>query len=246
MLTYSSGNHAQAIAYSGQLLDIPTTIVMPKDAPQLKIEATKGYGGQVVLYDRYTEDREKIAQKIQAENPGMVLIPPYNHKDVIAGQGTATKELFEEVGDLDHLFVCVGGGGLISGAALAKHQLCPSCKLHGVEPEAGNDAQQSLAKGKIVSISPPVTIADGAATPHLGELTFSIMKQHVDTIFTVKDEDLINGMKFFAQTMKMVVEPTGCLGLAGAKTCGLDLAGKKVGILISGGNVDLERYAKLI
>ena len=171
---------------------------MPTDAPKSKIEATQEYGGKVVFYDRYTENREEIANKLSAEKPGSAIIAPYNHKYVIAGQGTATKELFEEVGELDHLFVCVGGGGLISGAALAKEALCPSCKLHGVEPEAGNDAQQSLAKGEIVTITPPKTIADGAATPHLGDLTFAIMQKHVDNIFTVSDDQLRSDMKFYA------------------------------------------------
>jgi threo-3-hydroxy-L-aspartate ammonia-lyase len=161
VVTFSSGNHAQAIALSGKLLGIKTTIIMPTDAPKLKVAATKGYGGNVIFYDRYKDDRKKIAEKLQAET-GCILIPPYDHPDVIAGQGTAAKELIEEVGELDHLFVCVGGGGLVSGCSLAAKALSPKCQVHGVEPEAGNDAQQSLAKGEIVAIDTPKTIADGA------------------------------------------------------------------------------------
>ena len=218
---------------------------MPKDAPKLKVAATKGYGGNVILYDRYKEDREAIAAALVAEK-GMTLIPPYNHKDVMAGQGTSAKELFEEVGELDHLFVCVGGGGLISGCALAASKLSPKCQIHGVEPEAGNDAQQSMAAGKIIAIPTPKTIADGAQTLHLGDLTFAVMQKHVKNIFTVTDKQLVECMKFYGERMKIIVEPTGCLSLAGLKSCGLKLKGKRVGVLISGGNVDLKRYASLV
>ena len=218
---------------------------MPYDAPKAKVEATKGYGAKVVLYDRYKEDREAIAAKLCKEK-GLTLIPPYNHVDVVAGQGTAAKELFEEVGELDYLFVCVGGGGLISGCSLAAKALSPRCKVYGVEPEAGNDAQESMRLGRIVSIPPPKTIADGAQTPHLGDITFAIMRQNVEGILTVSDAQLIGEMKFCAERMKMVIEPTGCLGLAGAQFCGINIKGKKVGVIISGGNVDLERFAKLI
>ena len=245
VVTFSSGNHAQAIALAGRLLGIPASIVMPLDAPAAKVAATRGYGAAVILFDRYTEDREAIGRRL-AQERGMTLIPPYDHADVIAGQGTATKELIEEVGELDDLFVCLGGGGLLSGAALAVRALAPACRVHGVEPEAGNDAQQSLARGEIVHIDTPKTIADGAQTQHLGELTFAIIRREVNDIVTASDAQLVEAMRFFAERMKLVVEPTGCLGLAGARHAGLPLRGRRVGILVSGGNIDLERYSQLL
>jgi len=245
VVAFSSGNHAQAIALSAKLLGIPATIIMPEDAPASKIAATRGYGGNVVTYDRYTEDREAIGRKL-AEEKGMTLIPPYDHADVIAGQGTAAKELFEEVGELDYFFVCLGGGGLLSGSALATRALSPKCKLYGVEPEAGNDGQQSFRSGSIVHIDTPKTIADGAQTQHLGSLTFPIIKRDVDDILTVSDAELVDAMRFFASRMKIVVEPTGCLGFAAARKMKEALRGKRVGVLISGGNVDIERFAALL
>ncbi|MCM3011527.1 pyridoxal-phosphate dependent enzyme, partial [Bacillus subtilis] len=170
---FSSGNHAQAFALSARILGIPATIVMPQDAPAAKMAATRGYGGNVVTYDRYTEDREQIGREL-AEKHGLTLVPPYDHPDVIAGQGTAAKELFDEVGPLDAVFTPLGGGGLLSGTALATRALSPHAKLYGVEPEAGNDAQQSFRSGTIVHIDTPRTIADGAQTQHLGNLTFPI------------------------------------------------------------------------
>src|SRR5471030_261010 len=216
VVAFSSGNHAQAIALSAQLLGIPATIIMPEDAPAAKIAATRGYGGKVVLYDRYTQDREQIGREL-AEKQGMTLIPPYDHADVIAGQGTAVKELFEEVGELDALFVCLGGGGLLSGSALATRALSPKTRLYGVEPEAGNDGQLSFRSGSIVHIDTPKTIADGAQTQHLGSLTFPIILRDVDDILTVSDAQLVEAMKFFGARMKIVVEPTGCLGYAAAR-----------------------------
>src|SRR5476649_1674254 len=245
VVAFSSGNHAQAIALSAQLLGIPATIIMPEDAPAAKIAATRGYGGNVVLYDRYTQDREQIGREL-AEKQGMTLIPPYDHPDVIAGQGTAAKELFEEVGPLDVLFVCLGGGGLLSGSALATRALAPDCKLYGVEPEAGNDGQQSFRSGQIVHIDTPKTIADGAQTQHLGDLTFAIIKRDVDDILTASDEQLVDTMRFYAERMKMVVEPTGCLSLAAARQIKDQLKGQRVGIIISGGNIDISRYAALL
>jgi threo-3-hydroxy-L-aspartate ammonia-lyase len=245
VVAFSSGNHAQAIALSAKLLGIPATIIMPEDAPASKIAATRGYGGNVVTYDRYKEDREAIGRKL-AEEKGMTLIPPYDHADVIAGQGTAAKELFEEVGELDYFFVCLGGGGLLSGSALATRALSPTCKLYGVEPEAGNDGQQSFRSGAIVHIDTPKTIADGAQTQHLGSLTFPIIKRDVDDILTVSDAELVDAMRFFASRMKIVVEPTGCLGFAAARKMKEALRGKRVGVLISGGNVDIERFAALL
>jgi len=242
VVAFSSGNHAQAIALAARLLDMPATIVMPHDAPAAKVAATKGYGGNVVVYDRYTEDREQIGRDL-AEKHGLTLIPPYDHPDVIAGQGTAAKELFEEVGPLDAFFVCLGGGGLLAGSALSTRALAPQCKLYGVEPEAGNDGQQSFRSGSIVHIDTPRTIADGAQTQHLGNLTFPIIRRDVDDILTASDDDLVECMRFFAERMKLVVEPTGCLGFAAARGMRDALRGKRIGILVSGGNIDLARLA---
>jgi len=245
VVAFSSGNHAQAIALSARLLGIPATIIMPHDAPASKIAATRGYGAEVVLYDRYTEDREQIGRDLAAKH-GLTLIPPYDHPDVIAGQGTAAKELLEDVPRLDALFVCLGGGGLLSGSALAARAISPSIKIYGVEPEAGNDGQQSFRSGSIVHIDTPKTIADGAQTQHLGRLTFPIIQRDVDDILTVSDEQLRAEMRFFAARMKMVVEPTGCLGFAAARAMKEQLRGKRIGVIISGGNVDIERYAALL
>ena len=242
VVAFSSGNHAQAIALSAKLLGIPATIVMPQDAPAAKVAATRGYGGNVVLYDRYTQDREQIGREL-ADKHGLTLIPPYDHPDVIAGQGTAAKELFEETGPLDAFFVCLGGGGLRSGSALATRALAPDCRLYGVEPEAGNDGQQSFRKGEIVHIATPQTIADGAQTQHLGNLTFPIIRRDVDDILTASDDELVQCMRFFAERMKIVVEPTGCLGFAAARRLKDELRGKKIGILVSGGNIDLAKLS---
>lgn len=245
VVTFSSGNHAQAIALSARMLGIPATIVMPQDAPAAKVAATRGYGGNVVTYDRYTEDREQIGREL-AEKHGLTLIPPYDHADVIAGQGTAAKELFDEVGSLDAVFAPLGGGGLLSGTALATRALSPQAKLYGVEPEAGNDGQQSFRSGAIVHIDTPRTIADGAQTQHLGNLTFQILRRDVDDILTATDAELVDSMRFFATRMKLIVEPTGCLSLAAARSMKDELAGKRVGIVISGGNVDLANFAALV
>lgn len=245
VVAFSSGNHAQAVALSAQLLGIPATIVMPHDAPAAKVAATKGYGGNVVIYDRYKEDREQIGRDL-ANKHGMTLIPPYDHPDVIAGQGTAAKELFEKTGPLDAFFVCLGGGGLLSGSALATRALSPDCQLYGVEPEAGNDGQQSFRTGSIVHIDTPNTIADGAQTQHLGGHTFPIIRRDVDDILTVSDAQLVERMRFAAERMKLVIEPTGCLGFAAAKQMRDQLRGQRIGILISGGNVDIARFGSLL
>ena len=245
VLTYSSGNHAQAIALSASLTGIASAIIMPHDAPALKVQATKGYGGEVIFYDRYKENREEIGRRL-AQERGMTLIPPYDHPDVIAGQGTAAKELFEETGELDVLLVCLGGGGLLAGCAIAASALSPSCKVIGVEPELGNDGQQSLRKGEIVHIAVPDTIADGAKVTHVGDHNFTVIQKHVDDIVTVSDAQLIATMKFFAERMKMVVEPTGCLAAAAALHGVVPIQGKRVGILISGGNVDLATFAQMV
>jgi threonine dehydratase len=237
VLAFSSGNHAQAIALSARLAGIKAVIVMPADAPPLKLAATRGYGAEVITYDRMTEDREAIAKKLSEER-GMTMIPPYNHADVIAGQGTAAKELIEDAGQLDYLFVCLGGGGLTSGCALAAHELSPGCKVIGVEPEAGNDVQQSFRSGAIVKIPVPKTIADGAQTQAPGDITFAIIRALVSDVVTVSDAQLIEAMRFFVSRMKIVVEPTGCLAAAAVFNKLVDLKGKRVGVIISGGNVD--------
>jgi threonine dehydratase len=250
VIAFSSGNHAQAIALAARLLGMPSVIVMPHDAPPAKLAATRGYqqglpGSEVVLYDRYTEDREAIGRRL-ADARGMTLVPPYDHPHVMAGQGTAALELIEQAGALDALLVCVGGGGLISGCAVAAKALCPGIAVHGVEPEAGDDTRQSLQRGEIVHIATPQTIADGAQTQHSGQLTFPVIQALVAGIATVNDAQLVATMRFFAERMKMVVEPTGCLAAAALLEGALDLRGARVGVIVSGGNVDLARYAALI
>jgi threo-3-hydroxy-L-aspartate ammonia-lyase len=238
VIAFSSGNHAQAVALAARLLGIPATIIMPADAPPTKLAATRGYGAEVILYERVNEDREALARELIAKRGG-TLIPPFDNADVIAGQGTVAKELIEEVGALDYLFVCVGGGGLISGCALAAAQLSPGCKVIGVEPAAGNDAQQSLRSGRIVRIPVPQTIADGAQTPALGLLTFPIMQRLVTEIVTVSDDQLRAQMRLFATRMKIVVEPTGCLAAAAVMNQLVPVRGQRVGVVVSGGNLDL-------
>lgn len=245
VVAFSSGNHAQGIALAASILQIPATIVMPTDAPAAKVAATKGYGAEVIFYDRYTEDREAIGRSLAAQN-GMTLIPSYDHPDVLAGQGTAAKELFESVGELDALFTGLGGGGMLAGTTLSTRALSPDCMLIGVEPEAGNDGQRSFHSGEIVHINTPDTIADGAQTQHLGNYTFPIILNGVNRIETVDDEELIHAMKFFTQRMKMVVEPTGCLGLAAVRKFKDELKGKRVGVIITGGNIDIEKLGRFL
>ena len=245
VIAFSSGNHAQAIALSARLQAMPAVILMPLDAPQAKIEATRGYGAEVILFDRFKQDREQLGREL-ARARGMTLIPPYDHPDVIAGQGTAAKELFESVGALDYLFVCMGGGGLVSGCALTARAVAPDCKVIGVEPEAGDDGQQSFRSGQIVRIATPRTIADGAQTQALSEMTFAIIRRDVDDVLTVSDAQLVDAMRFFAERMKIIVEPTGCLAAASVMQGDLPLAGKRVGVIVSGGNVDLQRFAQLV
>jgi len=245
VIAYSSGNHAQAVALSAQILQTSATILMPHDASAAKLDATRGYGATVIGYDRYQEDAMAMAEAITKQD-NKTFIPPFDHPDVLSGQGTSALELFEDVGDLDALFVCLGGGGLLSGCALAARALSPQCRVYGVEPLAGNDVAQSFAKGERVRIATPQTIADGAQTPMVGEITFAIIQKNVDAIFTVTDEQLIDSMRFYAERMKLVVEPTGCLSLAAALQMSPQLRGKKVGVIISGGNVDAQRYAQLL
>jgi threonine dehydratase len=245
VIAFSSGNHAQAIALAARLLGMPAAIVMPSDAPRIKVEATRGYGAEVIEYDRYREDREQIGARLARER-GMTLIPPFDHPHVMAGQGTAALELLEEVGALDTLVVCVGGGGLISGCATAAKHLAPACRVVGVEPEAGNDTQQSLARGEVVTIDVPRTIADGAQTQSSGKLTFPVVRALVSEIVTVSDSQLVDAMRFFAGRMKIVVEPTGALAAAALLSKVLDVRGQRVGVIVSGGNVDLAWYAQLL
>ena len=245
VVAYSSGNHAQAVALSAQILQIPATIFMPHDASAAKLAATQGYGAKVIGYDRYSEDASALATAL-ADSQGLTFIPPFDHPDVLSGQGTAALELFKEVGELDVLFVCLGGGGLLSGSALAAKALSPHCQIVGVEPEAGNDVQQSFRKGERVKIATPVTIADGAQTPMVGAITFEIIKALVDDIHTVTDAQLVQSMRFYAERMKMIVEPTGCLSMAAAIQAGASLNGKKAGVVISGGNIDMARFSQLM
>lgn len=248
VIAFSSGNHAQGIALAAKLLGVPALIVMPQDAPESKINATRGYGAEVVLFDRYKVDREALTQSLALER-GMTLIPPYDHAHVMAGQGTAAKELIEDTagsGPLDMLLVCLGGGGLLSGCAVAAKAMNPKCIVVGVEPEAGNDGQQSFRAKKIVRIDVPKTIADGAQTQSLGSLTFPVISELVDDIVTVSDAQLVEAMKFAASRMKMIVEPTGCLAIAAALYGAVNIQNKRVGVIVSGGNVDMAKFARLV
>jgi threonine dehydratase len=228
------------------LLGTHSVIVMPSDSPRAKLAATRGYqAGQpqseVIVYDRATEDRVAIGDRIARER-GMTVIPPFDHPHVMAGQGTAALELLEETGPLDALFVCVGGGGLLAGCAVAAHAVAPGIAVYGVEPEAGNDVQQSVARNERVKIDVPVTIADGAQTQQVGALTFPIIQSRVRAMLTVSDAQLIATMRFLAERVKLIVEPTGCLGAAAALQGSIDLRDKRVGVVLSGGNVDLAQF----
>jgi threo-3-hydroxy-L-aspartate ammonia-lyase len=245
VVAFSSGNHAQAVALAGKLLGIPATIVMPADAPGVKVAATRGYGAQVVLYDRARgESREEMARRIAREK-GAALIPPFDHPDVIAGQGTATKELIEDVGPLDALYVPTGGAGLISGSALAAGHLSPGIRVIGVEPAAGDDAARSFRSKTLQTVSNPDTIADGARTASMGAITFPLVLRHVHDIITVSDEELVEAMRFLWERMKLVVEPTGALATAGVLARREDVRNRRVGIILSGGNADLKAIAAL-
>ncbi|TWP38948.1 threo-3-hydroxy-L-aspartate ammonia-lyase [Leekyejoonella antrihumi] len=243
VVAFSSGNHAQAVALAAHLLGMPATIVMPSDAPGTKLSATRGYGAQVVPYDRASEDREAIAREV-AERTGAILLPPFNHPAIIAGQGTSALELIDEVPELDLILSPLGGGGLTSGTAIvaAAH----GTAVIGVEPAAGDDAKQSLASGHIVTIPTPETLADGARTTAIGDLPFAIMSELVETVWLATDDQLVEAMRSLAQTMKLVVEPTGALGYAAARHGAARLAGKRVGVILSGGNVDLTAFGRLI
>jgi threonine dehydratase len=245
VVAFSSGNHAQAVALAGRLLSIRTTIVMPADAPAVKVAATRGYGAEVVFYDRARgESREKITQEIK-ERTGATLVPPFDHPAVIAGQGTAAKELLEDVGPLDLLFVCCGGAGLLSGCAIAAHHLSPGIAMIGVEPAAGDDAARSLRSRTLQRVENPQTIADGARTESLGAITFPLVLRHVQDIITVTDAQLVEAMRFLWERMKLVVEPTGALATAGVLSGAVEVRNRRVGIILSGGNVDLKAIASL-
>ncbi len=238
VITYSSGNHAQAVALAGRLLGIRATVVMPANAPRVKLEATRGYGAEVITYDPVEETRDALAARIGAER-GLAVIPPYDHPHVVAGQGTAAKELIEDVGALDLLLVPCGGGGLLSGCAVAAKHLSPSCRVLGVEPEAGDDATRSFRSRTLQSVHNPDTIADGARTSSLGKVTFPLVMRHVDDMLTVADAPLLEAMFFLWERMKLVVEPTGALAACALLEGRVPAQGLRVGVVLSGGNVDL-------
>jgi len=255
VLTYSSGNHAQAIALASSLLGVPAVIVMPENAPAVKLAATRSYlasapdGSEIVLYDPAASVREELGGRLAGER-GLTVIPPYDHPDVIAGQGTVALELLEEVGGLDHLFVCCGGGGLLSGCAVAAKSLCPGCRVVGVEPELADDATRSFRDGVLRTVRNPPTIADGARTPYLGRYTFALVRTHVDEMMTVGEAEIASAMGFLMGRLRVVVEPTGALATAGAIRAAREgpggLRGSRVGVVISGGNVDLAQISRLM
>jgi threonine dehydratase len=245
VLTFSSGNHAQAIALAGRLLGIPTVIVMPEDAPPVKLAATRGYGAEVITYDTKRTTREALGAKIAAER-GLAVVPPYDHPHVVAGQGTVAKELLEDRGPLDWLFVPCGGGGLLSGCAIAAARVSPGCKVVGIEPEAGDDATRSFRTRTLQTVHNPDTIADGARTPSLGRITFPLVLAHVHDMRTVSDRELLDAMLYLWERMKIVVEPTGALGAAGLFKEGDAVRGRRIGVVVSGGNVDLKAVCRLL
>lgn len=242
VITHSSGNHAQALALVCRILGVHATIVMPQDAPRMKLDATRDYGAEIVVYDIEKDTREAISDRLAAEH-GYTLIPPYDHPHIVAGAGTTALELFDEVGELDYLFVPCGGAGLLSGCAVAAKARSPRCKVIGVEPAAGDDGKRSFETGVLQSVHNPATIADGARTPYLGQVTFPLVRQYVDDMMTVEDDDLVRTMYFVWTRMKLVVEPTGVLGLAAVYNHRYAVAGKRVGAVISGGNVDIGQAA---
>jgi threonine dehydratase len=245
VVTYSSGNHGQAIALAGQLLQIPTTIAMPQDAPPVKRAAAQGYGASIILYDRATENRETVAQQL-CDTQGATLIPPFNHPDVIAGQGTAARELIAAVGALDLLLVCCGGGGLLSGCAIATKQALPDCRVIGVEPAAGDDGVRSFHSKTLQTVENPDTIADGARTPSLGELTLPLILTHVDDMVSVTDAQLLDTLVYLWTRLKLVIEPTGVLAAAALLHGVVSAPGQRVGVILSGGNVDLASLCGLL
>jgi threonine ammonia-lyase medium form len=243
VLAYSSGNHAQAVAIAARLLGTSATIVMPEDAPDAKLEATRGYGAEIVLYDRFAENREEIGAGL-AEERGLALVKPYDDPLVMAGQGTVALELLVEVPELDLLVTPVGGGGLIAGCATVAKTLHPAIRVAGVEPEMGNDTAQSLVTGKRVNVGVPRTIADGLQAAEPGELTFDVNRELVDEVVTVSDAEIVDAMTFLFDRMKLVVEPSGAVGIAALLNG--RLRGNAVGVVISGGNVGVQRFAELV
>lgn len=237
VITYSSGNHAQGVALACKLLGVKATIVMPDNAPAIKRQATAGYGAEIVSYDPATESREEIGRALAVEH-GYTLIPPYDHPHVIAGQGTAAFELHKEVGNLDTLLVCCGGGGLLSGCAIATKGMAPDCRVIGIEPEVADDATRSFRTGELQTVHNPPTIADGVRTPYLGRYTFPLVLHYVDDMQTVSEEAIKEAVRFFFYRMKLVVEPSGALGLAALLSNVIPVQGQRVGVIISGGNVD--------
>lgn len=246
VVAYSSGNHAQAIALAARELNAPAVVVMPSDAPQSKIEATKGYGAEVVPYDRLSESREAIGERLASER-GLTLIPPYNHPDVIAGQGTLALEMLADVPDLDIIVVPTGGGGMLGGVTIAARGLKPNMAIYGVEPDGANDAQQSVELGSIVTIDPPATIADGIRTLAIGTLTFPILRQLTTGIVTVSDDEIRSALRYLAGRLKLLVEPTGAVGAAAAFYGHIpDMRGKRVGVVLCGGNADLTELGAIL
>lgn len=240
VITHSSGNHAQALALAAKLLGVKAVVVMPENSASVKVAATKGYGAQIVFCGSHPADRERTVAPL-VERHGYTFIHPYNDLKVIAGAGTAAYELVKEVGELDYVFCPVGGGGLLSGTAIATKGLLPSSKVIGVEPKNADDAYQSLKAGKIISVKNPNTIADGLRTS-LGRNTFRIIKEKVDRIITVSEGEIVDAMQFIWERMKLVVEPSGAVSLAGVLSRQIDLESKRVGMIISGGNVDLTDF----
>lgn len=242
VVTYSSGNHAQAIALAGQILEVPTTIVMPVDAPPVKVSAVRDYGGNVVMYDRRETIREELGLRL-SEEQGLTLIPPYDHPDVMCGQGTCAKELIEQVVSIDILLTPCGGGGLLAGSALSVGALAPHCRVIGVEPEAGDDGARSFRAGTIQTVSNPDTIADGARTPSLGARNFAIIKRDVSDMVTVTDDSIVRAMLVLWERLKLVVEPTGAMGLAALLDKTVVAKDTRVGVILSGGNADFAALA---
>ena len=245
VVAYSSGNHAQAVALAGRLLGVPAIIVMPADAPSVKVAATRGYGAQVVLYDRAKDDREAIASKLERDR-GVTLVPPFDHPHIVAGQGTAALELIEETGPLDMLLVPCGGGGLVSGCAIAAHGLSPDTRVIAVEPEAGDDVQRSFRSGTIQRADNPDTIADGARTSAPGAITFPLIMRHLADVLTVDDPELLRTMWYLWERLKIVVEPTGALGAAALLEGKVEARGLRVGVVLSGGNADIAQLCRLL
>jgi len=246
VVAYSSGNHAQAVSLAARLLGTSATILMPADTPPAKLEATRGYGAEIVTYDRYTEDREALGAALAVERGGLALVPPYEHPLIMAGQGTAALELLDDVPGLDALLVPVGGGGLIAGCATAAKALRPGIRVIGVEPEAGDDTRRSLEAGERVRIPVPRTIADGQQADIPGELTFAVNRQVVDTIVTVSDAEILDAMAFLFDRMKLVTEPSGASAAAALLAGRAEAGGARVGVVISGGNVGAARFAELM